>query len=265
MADLVELEFVTEELTRLSYLAKWNEKYRFYYLSHMTNQEVCIFKIFDSAALDDYGDEQRTTHEPRATAFNIAFDTGDDFLAFMRNRENCEELKAMHGLLGFVMSGTNMGARNHDMDMLAGDTMDWKALGGGLVVDMGGAYGHVCASIARKNPKLRFIVQDLPQIIEQARREILNTTEGDASVASRITFMEHDFLHPQTVTDADVFMFRFVIHDWSDKYVLRILENLLHAMKPTTRIVIMDYVLGAAGSMPKVVERFESCSLDHCW
>ncbi|RYP54801.1 hypothetical protein DL768_000529 [Monosporascus sp. mg162] len=61
MADLVELEFVTEELTRLSYLAKWNEKYRFYYLSQMTNQEVCIFKIFDSAALDDYSDEQRRT------------------------------------------------------------------------------------------------------------------------------------------------------------------------------------------------------------
>ncbi|RYP54800.1 hypothetical protein DL768_000528 [Monosporascus sp. mg162] len=195
--------------------------------------------------------------EPRETAFNIAFDTGDDFLAFMRSRENCGELRAMHGFLGFVMSGTNMGARNHDMDMLAGETVDWEALGEGLVVDMGGAYGHVCASIARKNPKLRFIVQDLPQIIGQARKEILNTTEGDASVASRISFMEHDFLHPQTVTNADVFMFRFVIHDWSDKYVLRILENLLHAMKPTARIVIMDYVLGAAGSMPKVVERLE--------
>lgn len=122
---------------------------------------------------------------------------------------------------------------------------------------MGGAYGHVCASIARKHPKLRFIVQDLPQIVDQARDNILSTVQGDTSVASRISFMAHDFLSPQTVMDADVFMFRFVIHDWSDKYVLRILEHVLHVMKPHSRIIIMDYVLGATGDMPKVVERLE--------
>lgn len=63
MADLVELEFVTEESPRLSYLAKWNDKYRFYYLSRMTNEEACIFKIFDSAALDDDGVRTGTTSE----------------------------------------------------------------------------------------------------------------------------------------------------------------------------------------------------------
>ena len=47
--DLDELEYVTDEFVRSSYLAKWSDKFRFYYLSKMTTQEVVIFKIFDSA------------------------------------------------------------------------------------------------------------------------------------------------------------------------------------------------------------------------
>lgn len=46
--DMDELEYVTEEFVRRSYLAKWSEHFRFYYLSKMTSQEVAIFKIFDS-------------------------------------------------------------------------------------------------------------------------------------------------------------------------------------------------------------------------
>lgn len=59
-ADLVELEFVTEELVKLSYLARWNEKYRFYYLSEMTNRDACIFKIFDSASFENRDDASAT-------------------------------------------------------------------------------------------------------------------------------------------------------------------------------------------------------------
>ncbi|CAI4214348.1 unnamed protein product [Parascedosporium putredinis] len=68
--DVVELEFVTPELVRLSYLAKWNENYKFYYLSHMTNKEVCIFKIFDSAHLED-PDASEATMGCLHTAFKL--------------------------------------------------------------------------------------------------------------------------------------------------------------------------------------------------
>lgn len=49
MDDLDEMEYITDEFVRSSYLTKFNERHRFYYLSKMTSQEVCIFKIFDSA------------------------------------------------------------------------------------------------------------------------------------------------------------------------------------------------------------------------
>ena len=59
----------------------------------------------------------------------------------------------------------------------------------------------------------------------------ISAIAGNVEVASRISFMTHDFLTPQPVLDADVFIFRFVIHDWSDHFVIKVLHNLLPAMK----------------------------------
>ncbi|PWY89860.1 hypothetical protein BO70DRAFT_426293 [Aspergillus heteromorphus CBS 117.55] len=70
MSDLDEMEHITEEFVRTSYLAKYNPQHRFYYLSRMTNQEVCIFKIFDSAYLNPKDDRQETVGCPH-TAFKI--------------------------------------------------------------------------------------------------------------------------------------------------------------------------------------------------
>lgn len=137
---------------------------------------------------------------------------------------------------------------------------------------MGGAYGYVAVSIARRHPRLRFIVQDLGEILanaEEALPKIVSSYNDDddtslqESIASRITYMELDFLSGiQPVTGADVYMFRFVIHDWSDKYVVRILQNIVPSMKKkTARIVIMDYVLVSPGSgNNKVAERLERFS-----
>lgn len=113
------------------------------------------------------------------------------------------------------------------------------------------------AAIAKKHPRLRFIVQDLPKIASAGRDALQKTTEGDESVASRITLMGHNFLEPQPVTDADVYMFRFVVHDWPDKYVVRILRNIRPAMKDSSRIIIMDYLLAASDTVPNIVGRLE--------
>lgn len=100
--------------------------------------KICLDERFLSTAglVDHAMLKFGSIDEPTETAFNIAFNTSHDHLSFMRNPDNSEELSAMHGFLGFVMGGTNMGARNHDMDTLAGDTIDWEALGDGLVVDV---------------------------------------------------------------------------------------------------------------------------------
>lgn len=62
----------------------------------------------------------------------------------MRDPRNASELAAMHGFLGFVMSGDGMGGRGCDMDLLVTgggsaaryDIVGWEDLGDGLVVDV---------------------------------------------------------------------------------------------------------------------------------
>ena len=89
---------------------------------------------------------------------------------------------------------------------------NWASLGNGLIVDVGGSHGLVSMDIAREFPSLRFIVQDLPKVIEDAKKKV------PAELAERVTFMAHDMFTEQPVKDADVYYFRWIFHDWSDKY-----------------------------------------------
>jgi len=59
--------------------------------------------------------------------------------------------------------------------------------------------------------------------------------------------MAHDFLTEQPVKNADVYFFRWIFHNWSDKYSIQILRALIPALKPGARVVINDNVLPEPG------------------
>ena len=115
---------------------------------------------------------------------------------------------------------------------------------------MGGSQGHVSIAIATQHPELNFIVQDLPDVIEKARLP----DRLEEAVKNRIKFQAHDFLTEQT-TQGDVFLLRWVLHDWPDLYVVRILRNLRPALRPGNKILVNDQVMPEPGSVPAVVER----------
>ena len=80
-------------------------------------------------------------------------------------------------------------------------TYDWNELGEALVVDVGGGTGPASKALAGKFPKLRFVVQDLKDGIEEGKGLL------PAELAGRVSLMEHDFFTKQTV-EADVYFFR---------------------------------------------------------
>lgn len=45
--DLLAVDAVGEVLIRETLMAKYNDRFRFYYQSHMTRKDVCIFKVWD--------------------------------------------------------------------------------------------------------------------------------------------------------------------------------------------------------------------------
>ena len=71
-----------------------------------------------------------------------------------------------------------------------------------------------------------------------------------------IIFMKQDMMEPQRLM-ADVYVLRFVLHDWSDKYAAQILRNLLPALRPGARIAIMENILPEPNVMPKMVEKIQ--------
>ncbi|KAL8734016.1 MAG: hypothetical protein Q9166_001777 [cf. Caloplaca sp. 2 TL-2023] len=118
---------------------------------------------------------------------------------------------------------------------------DWKSIDrpGTRVVDVGGGYGSISQVLARATHDIKFIVQDLAETVEQARKELPDDFKGS------IEFMEHDFFTEQPLKDAEVYFMRWILHNWSDKYCLKILRGLVPALetKKEARIVLFEYVL----------------------
>ncbi|KAF7879473.1 hypothetical protein EAF04_000669 [Stromatinia cepivora] len=124
------------------------------------------------------------------------------------------------------------------------DNYPWKDIGQGTVVDVGGSHGSACTYLAKTFPGLNFIVQDIPPVVEAAAKNI------PSELAERIQFMAHDFLKEQPIKNADVYFFRWIFHNWSDKYCIQILRNHIPALKKGARIVINDNVLPEPGVLP---------------
>lgn len=60
-------------------------------------------------------------------------------------------------------------------------------------------------------PKLRFVVQDRPENIELAEKEIFPREFPDAIPSGRVKLMAHDFFVPNPVRGADVYWLRAIL------------------------------------------------------
>ena len=126
---------------------------------------------------------------------------------------------------------------------------NWASLGPATVVDIGGSEGTHDIALAKAYPELNFIVQDLPAVVKAVKNK-----ERPADVKDRISFMEHDMFQPQNVS-ADIYLFRWIFHDWPDKYVIEILRQLVPAMKKGARVIINEYILPEPGTSAIMEER----------
>ncbi|KAF2209135.1 hypothetical protein CERZMDRAFT_87114 [Cercospora zeae-maydis SCOH1-5] len=113
---------------------------------------------------------------------------------------------------------------------------DWKSLGPASIVDVGGSDGSLAAMLSRKHPNLNFTVQDLPRVEEDFK------AQHYSDICGRIKFHAHDFFEPQP-GKADVFLMKHVLHNWPDKYAVRILRNLVAGLNSGGHIIICDSVV----------------------
>jgi hypothetical protein len=113
------------------------------------------------------------------------------------------------------------------------------------LVDVGGAHGHLLATVLRRHKRLRGVLYDQPQVVEAARSSGFVTTP---EVAARCTIEGGDFF-ARVPKDADAYMMKYIIHDWSDERAGTILRHCRDAMRPGGRVLVIEHVI-AKGNAP---------------
>lgn len=125
---------------------------------------------------------------------------------------------------------------------------DWQSLNVGTVVDIGGSLGSTSIAIAREAPWMHCIVQDQPDVISVGQAQLPLDMKG------RVTFMEHDFFRQQPIKAAEVYLLRWILHDWSDSYAILILRALIPALIHSSKVIICEHVMPE----PNSVSTFEA-------
>lgn len=125
------------------------------------------------------------------------------------------------------------------------DSFPWSAIS--KMVDIGGSMGHASIAIARKNPHIHCVVQDL--------KRVFDGVEVPPDLRDRVSFMPHDFLTDQPVKDADVYFLRWILHDWSDLYAVRILRALIPALRTGVKVVLHDTCVPEVGTVSLFKQR----------
>lgn len=117
------------------------------------------------------------------------------------------------------------------------------------LVDIGGSHGDVAIQLAEKHPKLSCIVQDLPTVVANMDGHI------PEHLRSRVKYQVHDFWSEQPVKGADIYFFREIFHDWSDPYAIKILRQLIPALRPGSRVMIVDACIPPKGVISNEQEK----------
>jgi hypothetical protein len=184
------------------------------------------------------GSEANESPSPFALAFGSSF--------FARKAAQPETLQRF----GLAMSSWSSGDGAHQMVTC----YDWGALPtGAKVVDVGGALGHISLAIADAFPGLEFVVEDQAPLAQQANELIASHSE---SVSDRVRFLPWDFFNPQPeqAQGANVYILRYILHDWADNNATTILGNILSAAGPKSKVLIADAVMPTPGVLSRCQE-----------
>jgi hypothetical protein len=105
-----------------------------------------------------------------------------------------------------------------------------------VAADIGGAGGSLIRALMRLNPSLRGVLLDLPHVVADASKAPENLALSDRLSIQAGSFFEE-------VPTADLYLLRWILHDWGDRECLSILRNCRRAAAPRARIIIIELVL----------------------
>jgi ubiquinone/menaquinone biosynthesis C-methylase UbiE len=107
------------------------------------------------------------------------------------------------------------------------------------IVDVGGGHGGLITSILKKNPSMRGILFDAPQVIEGAKSALAESGVGD-----RCQFVSGDFFK-SVPEGGDAIVMKWIIHDWNDEQSVSIMKNCRRALPEGGKLILIEAVVPA--------------------
>jgi hypothetical protein len=104
----------------------------------------------------------------------------------------------------------------------------------GVICDVAGGAGVLLSEILRCRPKLRGVLVETPLVLKEAAAYL-----DSAGVADRVELVEGDFFQP-IAAQADLYLLKWVLHDWDDAACIRILGNVAATMAAGARLVVIE-------------------------
>jgi hypothetical protein len=109
--------------------------------------------------------------------------------------------------------------------------------GARMIVDVGGGNGSFVRAVLRQHRQASGVIVDLDYMESQAKASIQDDGLGD-----RCRFETHD-IFKAVPAGADVYLLRFILHDWNDDESRQILKTVRSAMSPSSRILIVEMLM----------------------
>ncbi|TFY81660.1 hypothetical protein EWM64_g2351 [Hericium alpestre] len=175
--------------------------------------------------------EWKYSRRPDQTAFQLGNDTSLSLFAWMKERP--EELTQ------WASSVQSLGDAYHSAII---NDFPWQKFSSRTFVDCGGGQGNLSVSLAEILPESKFYVQDLPEVMPIANKNI-ERRDPDAFHSGRITTEPHNFFEVQPRFGEDhIYLLRYILHDWPDHACINILSNIARVAPPSSKLVIVEVI-----------------------
>lgn len=105
------------------------------------------------------------------------------------------------------------------------------------VADIGGGNGEVLHQLLRRHKDLKGILFDLPHVIKRSEENMKAW-----GVHTRCKCIGGNFFE-EVPEGADAYILRHILHDWDDADAVQILSNCCRAMRPESKVLIVEAVI----------------------
>lgn len=112
------------------------------------------------------------------------------------------------------------------------------------IADIAGGHGILLAKVLQDNPQSRGILFDQPQVVA-------GNVFGVEGVSDRTETVAGDFFKEIPVV-ADVYLMKFILHDWNDEQCVEILSNLAKSAPSGSKLLIVETLIEEDDNQPSL-------------